>query len=524
MIKTKKIFKKVSVLVGMCLLLGVIGAQAASLTVTTTADGGFGSLRQAIIDATANAEANTVSFNIPTTDPGYNAAENRFTISLSTSLPDVPLAAMTISNDQPQAVTVKGNDTFRIFTLVDSAVVIIDNLTISNGSNVVDFGKNKSFGGGNFGLGGAIFMGASATLTLNKCNVSNNAATDGGGIYITNSGTLNINNSTLSGNTASNNGGAIYNGISGTVNADGNTLNENASTNGGGIYNEVNGTINADSNTIDGNSASNSGGGIYNTATMTLTNNTVSSNTAAVSGGGIYNNFVATLNNNLVALNTAPDGSDLLGRGSLGNAYTGTYNLIGNADGSEGVSGAPNQSGTTAIPILPLLGPLQNNGGSTLTRAVLSGSPAIDKGNSATLIIDQRGQARPYDNMMITNTGNGADIGAYEAQLAPTSADVSVGGRVLVLDGKNEKGISGATVYLSDLSGITRTARTNAFGYYSFADVQVGETYIMDVRHKRYQFDTQVISVFDDMTELNFITFQSLANGSKIGITGFAQK
>ena len=130
MIRIKKTLKTASVLVAMLFLLGIISAQAANLTVTTTADAGFGSLRQAIIDATTNAAANVVSFNVPLTDPGYSAAQNSFTINLSTPLPDIPLAALTINNNQPQGVTLKGNGSFRILTLVNSAVLTITNLTI----------------------------------------------------------------------------------------------------------------------------------------------------------------------------------------------------------------------------------------------------------------------------------------------------------------------------------------------------------------------------------------------------------
>lgn len=459
MIRIKKTLQKVSGLVGMCLLLGVISLQAATLTVTTTADAGVGSLRQAIIDAAINAAANNVTFNIPTTDPGYNAVNNRFTINLLSSLPNLPSAPITIDNTQPQGVTVRGNNTFRIFTLVNSAVVTINNLTISNGFSS--------------GLGGGFLMGNSSTLNLNRSTVSNNSATDGGGIYINQSGTLNIDASTISGNSA---------------------------TNGGGIFNNTSGTINATSNTIDGNSATGNGGGIYNTATITFTNNTITSNTAA-NGGGIYNNFTATLNNNLVALNTASDGNDLLGRGSLGNAFTGTYNLVGNADGSEGLGGSTNQSGSTLSPIAPLLGPLQNNGGPTFTRALLTDSPAIDKGNSPTLITDQRGQARPYDNLLISNVGNGADIGAFEVQAAPTAASVSISGRVIT---PQKLGLTNARVTLTDLQGTSRTIRTGKFGSFRFTDVAAGETYIISVSARRYTFAPQVITVNEDIEELIF--------------------
>jgi hypothetical protein len=468
MIRIKRILLTASALVGMCLLLSVISSQAAALTVSTTADAGVGSLRQAIIDANINIAANTVTFNIPTTDPGYNAGQNQFTINLLSSLPDIPLAAFTLDNTQSQSITVKGNNTFRIFTLVNSAVFTVNNLTISNGFTS--------------GLGGGIYMGDSSTLHLNRSTVSGNAATDGGGIYLNLSATLNLDTSTISGNTA---------------------------TNGGGIFNNTSGTVNATSSTIDGNTATGNGGGVYNTATITFTSNTVSSNTAA-KGGGIYNNFTATLNNNIVALNTAADGNDLLGRGSLGKAFTGSYNLIGNADGSEGIAtDATNQAGSAIlpnkVPIDPMLGPLQNNGGKTNTRALNSGSPAIDTGNSPSITLDQRGQNRPYDNMLITNVGNGADIGAFEVQMAaPTAAMVSISGRVIA---PQELGLTNALVTLTDSQGESRTALTGKGGRFRFTNVTAGETYIISVSSKRYTYSPQVITVNEDLTELNFMAY-----------------
>jgi hypothetical protein len=57
----------------------------------------------------------------------------------------------------------------------------------------------------------------------------------------------------------------------------------------------------------------------------------------------------------------------------------------------------------------PLLGPLRNNGGLTLTHALMKGSPAIDAGtNAGAPLTDQRGVARPY--------GKAADIGAFESE------------------------------------------------------------------------------------------------------------
>ena len=66
----------------------------------------------------------------------------------------------------------------------------------------------------------------------------------------------------------------------------------------------------------------------------------------------------------------------------------------------------------------PLLGPLQANGGRTPSLALMSGSPAIDAGNSFGLATDQRGDPRPVDFPGAADApgGEGADIGAFEVQ------------------------------------------------------------------------------------------------------------
>ena len=66
-----------------------------------------------------------------------------------------------------------------------------------------------------------------------------------------------------------------------------------------------------------------------------------------------------------------------------------------------------NQVGSGASPINPLFGPLADNGGPTVTHALLPGSPAINTANNATCAAtDQRGVARPFGGM--------CDIGAFE--------------------------------------------------------------------------------------------------------------
>jgi hypothetical protein len=182
-----------------------------------------------------------------------------------------------------------------------------------------------------------------------------------------------------------------------------------------------------------GNGAAGLGGGMYVSAgTFPLTNGTIAFNTAQASlggaggtgsppgnpgsggtgqGGGVAN-AGGTLHalNTLVGDNTAASASDLSGPlASLG------HNLIGNSSGGSGYTA------TDLLDMDPLLGPLHNNGGPTLTHALLSGSPAIDAGdNTGATDFDQRGPgfARIVNGVI--------DIGAFEVQAAAQATHYSV--------------------------------------------------------------------------------------------------
>ena len=167
---------------------------------------------------------------------------------------------------------------------------------------------------------------------------------------------------------------------------------------------------NSSTTSLDGTSAG-SGGGIYNSGTLTVRNSTLSGNSAIgyhSGAGGISNSGTLTVSNTIIAGNLAGSAPDLSGNlGSEG------HNLIGNTQGSSGFDS------TDLLNVNPMLGPLQNNGGPTLTRALLAGSPALNAGDPAQLgVPDQRGVVRR----------GGVNIGAYQASAngfvvtAPTAA------------------------------------------------------------------------------------------------------
>ncbi|MGI8848772.1 MAG: hypothetical protein ACR2HT_01230 [Pyrinomonadaceae bacterium] len=60
---------------------------------------------------------------------------------------------------------------------------------------------------------------------------------------------------------------------------------------------------------------------------------------------------------------------------------------------------------------------------------------------------------------------------------------------------------------LTDSNGNSRLAVSTSFGYYRFADVPAGETYIISARGKRYTFSqpSQVLNITEDTEGINFV-------------------
>jgi hypothetical protein len=86
----------------------------------------------------------------------------------------------------------------------------------------------------------------------------------------------------------------------------------------------------------------------------------------------------------------------------------------------------------------------------------------------------------------------------------PTAASVTVSGRVMNAAGRALRGVR---VTLSGASGEQRTVLTNSFGYYHFADVAGGNTYVINVFSKNHTFSqpNQVRLIQGDSTDVNFI-------------------
>lgn len=202
------------------------------------------------------------------------------------------------------------------------------------------------FGGGLNLVGGR--------TTLQQSTVSNNNATNAGGVAVHGDAHLTAVNSTVADNSTSGTGGGVDVFESGVARLKSVSI--------------VRNHANAD------NSGGQDGGGLYNSASATITNSIIALNTVGASGGGTgpdcYGPFVAT-GVNLLSM-TSPDCSGLGGPPDLTDAH-------------------------------PKLAQLKKNGGPTKTVALGKLSPAVNRSGSGSPRRDQRGVKR-----------KNPDIGAFE--------------------------------------------------------------------------------------------------------------
>ncbi|HEY1379339.1 MAG TPA: choice-of-anchor Q domain-containing protein, partial [Gemmataceae bacterium] len=403
---------------GSSILGGTLGAFTVTLpktyTVTTLADSGPGSLRQAILDANALAgTADTIVFQAGLTG----------TVGLLTALPTVA-DSLTITgpaldpSGAPQLVVRRDPTTTSTFGIL-----------VLNGTGTLAVNlSNLWVTGGLTTAAGAGIQDADETVTLTNVWVTGNSTSaGGGGVAVTGAGSLTITNSNISGNTTS----------------------TASSTSGGGgiLFAVTGGSLTMTNSSVTGNTAANlsaSGGGVYFTGTpgaggFTIRNSTIANNVAGSSGGGvrISGTFAAAgtaaITNSTVTGNSAFGTATGVGDGGGGiskNTTNGTLTVTGTvvaenfaANGRTAISSngssvdltnaavdstagfTPTGTGLTAGPFL--LGPLAFNGGPSLSRYPLAGSPLLDAGaNPATLANDQRGAARVV--------GAAIDIGAVE--------------------------------------------------------------------------------------------------------------
>jgi hypothetical protein len=292
--------------------------------------------------------------------------------------------------------------------------------------------------------GGGIDNTYEGTLTLTRSTVSGNSCAYGCGVV--NDGTLTLTHSTVSGNSGEYGGGIVSYG---TLTLSHSTVSGNSALNGSGIDN-FHGTLTLINSTVTGNSGN---GGIYNSGTATVSNGTVSGNSgtgvtnyfrgevtltnstvSGNSGSGIYHwGGTTTVTNSTVSGNAASgdrsdidiysdaDGMVMIARslidGDCWPASLGITSLGHNIESHGNTCGFDQETDQAEVTTEQLnLEPLADNGGPTMTHALLPVSVAIDRipvedcvdADGQPLTTDQRGEPRP--------AASGCDVGAFEVQ------------------------------------------------------------------------------------------------------------
>jgi hypothetical protein len=154
---------------------------------------------------------------------------------------------------------------------------------------------------------------------------------------------------------------------------------------------------------------------------------------------------------------------------------------------------------------------VSSGGAFTLVKSVIAGG-----GNQ--MAQQQLNQSGTTGQPIAGYSSTGGNFAVYSGfwtpeTFAPTAASVTVGGRVKNSEGK---GIRNVIVTITFPSGERRTVLSGTFGYYRFAEIPAGETYVFSVAAKRHSFSqpTQVRNVTDDTHDIDFTADAVLANNS----------
>jgi hypothetical protein len=297
--------------------------------------------------------------------------------------------------------------------------------TVSTSEIVNNTASESNYGGG----GGGIFNNGELTVT-DSTIIDNAAVRFGGGILNYFGGTLTVRRSKISGNSAGAEGGALFT-FYGAASITDSTLTYNEASVGGGVSAREC-SLAISQSTISSNYGGSNSGGLHLVRTESVIRHTTIAGNQGVSFGGGVSIVGGSLTmdhtisaSNLTSFLYGPDIARL-----FDGTVTATFSLIGrNADSglAEAPVGSPDSNGNLIGgpingAIDPMLDPLADNGGPTMTRALCTGSPAIDAGDPVLAVppdFDQRGE--PF---MRVFDGDGAggeriDIGAFELQPLP---------------------------------------------------------------------------------------------------------
>lgn len=398
-------------------------------------------------------------------------------------------AAIQESNQEPNPDVSSIN--VIIFALPNPSVIdlTLGELAITSGNWIFGPGARRLTVQRSFAPGTANFRvfriatGSPGGVEIGRMNIRNGNAggENGGGILVEAGRGISLTDVAIGGNSAAN-GGGIANAGALFVNRA--LVNSNsASAQGGGIFNQGFPSPRITNSTITNNTAA-FGGAIYNRGSMWLANGTISNNTATDAATSIFNE-----SGSINILNTIIGRDAPAAAASLSGAFSSRgNNIVTDARNSTGfTNGVNNDQVSENNAIDPLLGALADNGGHTDTRALLTGSPAIDAGNDCVLTSscesaprialssDQRGRYH-------RKVGNAVDVGAFEVGTGLPPESLSFG---LIPRPGFPAFFSGAIAALTSVTNNEKLyGAVNPFGSFRFQDI-AADFYILEIRGKR---------------------------------------
>lgn len=206
----------------------------------------------------------------------------------------------------------------------------------------------------------------------------------------------------------------------------------------------------------------------------------------------------ANTDTSLYLYRSVPSGNALTANGGLPNSFSPTAACTNLVAANDDLNTIPTATGGSSCNQNNTSDCLATCTGRTSTSGV---KRTLGSGMFTVVVAGFNNSTTGNYNLYVDAPGAGCAV----TLIPPTAAGVSVGGRVLT--GKGQ-GISRARLTLQG-GNMTEPlyAQSNGFGYYRFADVPAGQTYVISVSAKRYQFSNpiQVVNVFEELTDFNFI-------------------
>jgi hypothetical protein len=145
----------------------------------------------------------------------------------------------------------------------------------------------------------------------------------------------------------------------------------------------------------------------------------------------------------------------------------------------------------------------QSGGTYEITQSVI----ANGGGKSADAIYLVEGTfAQPAAGTVSTLPPYTFQAGFWQSFFIPTAASVSISGRVVTTTGRLVQG--GRVLLTSSQGDAARTAYTNTFGSYRIDGIEAGQSYMVNVVTKGLRFEPRVVTILDEITDLDLIVFE----------------